>query len=44
MEPATGPATVSGVAVETDDRTGLSVKIAPIRVGGRLQPALPDFW
>jgi hypothetical protein len=44
MEPATGPATVSGVAVETDDQTGLSVKIAPIRVGGRLQPALPDFW
>jgi metallophosphoesterase (TIGR00282 family) len=44
MEPATGPATVSGVAVETDDETGLAVKIAPIRIGGRLQQALPDFW
>lgn len=44
MEPATGPATISGVAVETDDRTGLGVKIAPIRIGGRLQPTLPDFW
>lgn len=44
MEPAKGPATVSGVAVETDDQTGLAVKIAPIRIGGRLQPALPDFW
>jgi metallophosphoesterase (TIGR00282 family) len=44
MEPATGPATVSGVAVETDDQTGLAVKVAPIRIGGRLQQALPDFW
>jgi 2',3'-cyclic-nucleotide 2'-phosphodiesterase len=44
MEPAAGPATVSGVAVETDDATGLAVKIAPIRIAGRLQPALPDFW
>jgi metallophosphoesterase (TIGR00282 family) len=44
LEPATGPATISGIAVETDDRTGLAVKIAPIRIGGRLQPALPDFW
>ena len=44
MEPATGPATVSGIAVETDDETGLALKIAPIRIAGRLQPALPDFW
>jgi 2',3'-cyclic-nucleotide 2'-phosphodiesterase len=44
LEPATGPATVAGVAVETDDTTGLAVKIAPIRLAGRLQPALPDFW
>lgn len=44
LEPATGPATISGIAVETDDKTGLAVKIAPIRIGGRLQPALPDFW
>jgi metallophosphoesterase (TIGR00282 family) len=44
MEPATGAATVAGVAVETDDATGLALRIAPIRVAGRLQPALPDFW
>jgi metallophosphoesterase (TIGR00282 family) len=44
MEPASGPATVTGIAVETDDATGLAVKIAPIRIGGRLQPTLPDFW
>lgn len=36
-EPAKGPATVCGVFVETDDKTGLAVKIEPIRVGGRLQ-------
>jgi 2',3'-cyclic-nucleotide 2'-phosphodiesterase len=44
FEPALGEATLSGVAVETDDRSGLAVKIAPVRVGGRLSPALPDFW
>ena len=44
FEPALGPATLSGLAVETDDATGLAVKVAPVRVGGRLSPALPDFW
>ena len=44
MEPAKGPATVTGIAVETDDAAGLALKIAPIRIGGRLQPTLPDFW
>lgn len=43
-EPAGGPATLCGVAVETDDRTGLALKVAPVRIGGRLSPALPDFW
>jgi metallophosphoesterase (TIGR00282 family) len=44
FEPALGPATLSGVAVETNDATGLAVKVAPVRVGGRLEPALPGFW
>jgi calcineurin-like phosphoesterase len=44
FEPALGPATLSGIAVETDDATGLAVKVAPVRVGGRLEPALPGFW
>ena len=44
FEPAIGTATLSGVAVETDDATGLAVKIAPVRIGGRLAPALPEFW
>ena len=39
--PAGGPATVCGVYVETDDRTGLARRIEPVRVGGRLRPALP---
>ncbi len=43
MEPAEGEATVCGVAVETDDETGLALKIAPVRAGGRLQPVMPDF-
>ena len=41
-EPAKGPATVCGVFVETDPRTGLAVRVEPIRVGGRLKPHLPD--
>jgi metallophosphoesterase (TIGR00282 family) len=44
FEPATGPATLSGVAVETDDATGLAQKIAPVRIGGRLEPTMPGFW
>jgi metallophosphoesterase (TIGR00282 family) len=44
FEPALGVATLSGLAVETDDATGLALKVAPVRVGGRLEPAAPGFW
>lgn len=44
FEPAAGAATLSGVAVETDDATGLALRIAPVRMGGRLEPATPKFW
>jgi calcineurin-like phosphoesterase len=44
FEPAGGVATLSGVAVETDDATGLALKIAPVRIGGRLEQAEPAFW
>ncbi|MDB5091829.1 MAG: hypothetical protein JWR09_5823, partial [Mucilaginibacter sp.] len=44
FEPATGPATMSGVAVETDDKTGLALRIAPVRLGGRLEQTVPGFW
>lgn len=40
--PAEGPATMCGVFVESDDRTGLAVRVAPIRVGGRLAQTLPS--
>jgi metallophosphoesterase (TIGR00282 family) len=44
FEPSNGVATLSGLAVETDDSTGLALKVAPVRTGGRLEPALPAFW
>jgi 2',3'-cyclic-nucleotide 2'-phosphodiesterase len=39
--PAEGPATLSGVYVETDDRTGKALKVRMIREGGRLEQAAP---
>ena len=43
FQPAEGEATLSGVLVQTDDRTGLATRVAPVRVGGRLAPSLPDW-
>ena len=43
FEPANGPATLCGVAVETG-ADGLATHIAPVRLGGRLQQATPAFW
>jgi calcineurin-like phosphoesterase len=42
FEPAAGEATLAGVLVETDDRTGAALRIAPIRLGGRLAPQGPE--
>lgn len=39
--PAQGEATLCGVYVETDDKTGLALSIHPVRVGGRLSGTLP---
>lgn len=39
--PAEGPATMCGVFVESDDKTGLATRIEMIRVGGRLQQTIP---
>ena len=44
FEPADGVATLSGVAVETDDATGLATRVAPVRIGPMLDRAVPDFW
>ena len=41
-KPAEGPATVCGVYVETDPRSGLATRVEPIRVGGRLSQAIPE--
>ena len=43
FSPADGPATIGGLAVEIDDDTGLAVKVAPLRLGGVLAEAVPDF-
>ena len=43
FEPANGAATLSGVAVEIGS-DGLATKIAPLRLGGRLAQAQPEFW
>ena len=39
--PATGPATLCGVFVETDAR-GYAARIEPVRVGGRLKQTIPE--
>ena len=43
FEPASGPATLCGLAVELDGQ-GLAVKAAPVRIGGKLAEARPEFW
>ena len=40
--PATGPATLCGVFVVTGAK-GLATRIEPVRIGGRLKPALPEL-
>jgi metallophosphoesterase (TIGR00282 family) len=42
FEPASGEATMCGIFVETDDRTGLAIREAPVRLGGCLKPAVPN--
>ena len=44
MEPATGPATLSGLAVEIDDATGLARRATCLRLGGVLSPTEPHSW
>jgi metallophosphoesterase (TIGR00282 family) len=44
FEVASGPPTVCGVGIEISDRTGLAEKIAPLRLGARLEETVPTFW
>ena len=42
FSPATGPATLCGVFVQTG-ANGLATRVEPVRVGGRLKQALPEL-
>jgi len=44
FEAASGPATLCGLAVETDDKTGLALRVGPVRLGGILEQVRPGFW
>ncbi len=44
FEPALGPATLCGLALETDDKSGLARRVAAVRLGGRLEETKPTFW
>lgn len=44
FEAATGPGTLCGLAIETDDATGLATQVAAVRLGARLEEAVPRFW
>jgi calcineurin-like phosphoesterase len=41
FSPALGEATLSGLYVETDDRTGRATRVEMVRQGGRLAAAGP---
>ena len=41
LQPADGAATLCGLLVETDDRTGLAISVQPLRQGGLLSQAMP---
>ena len=41
MAPAEGEATICGLFVITDDRTGLALSAEPVRTGGRLSAIMP---
>jgi len=44
FEPASGPATLCGLSLETDPGTGLGSRIAAVRLGGVLEESRPAFW
>jgi len=44
LEPALGEGAISGIAVETDDRSGLAVRVAAVRLGPHLEETWPRFW
>ena len=43
FQPASGKATLCGVFVETDDKTGLAKRVEPVRIGPRLIETIPSL-
>ena len=43
-EVATGEGPLSGIAIETDDKTGLAIRVAAVRIGPTLEESRPSFW
>ncbi|HSR70853.1 MAG TPA: TIGR00282 family metallophosphoesterase [Kiloniellales bacterium] len=41
LSSAEGPGTLCAVFLETDEKSGLAKKVAPLRLGGRLAPVMP---
>jgi metallophosphoesterase (TIGR00282 family) len=44
LEAALGEGTLSGLAVDIDDRSGLARMVKAVRIGPHLNPSLPEFW
>jgi len=44
LGPAMGEGSLSGIAVDVDDTTGLARRIAPLRLGPHLEETVPAFW
>lgn len=42
--PAEGDASLCGIAVSADAKSGLATAIEPVRLGGALSSTLPSFW
>jgi len=42
-KPAEGEATLCGMFIQTDDTSGLALRIEPVRIGGRLSRAVPQL-
>ena len=42
-ESASGHGTICGLLVETDDKTGLTKRLAPLRLGPYLAETVPDW-
>jgi 2',3'-cyclic-nucleotide 2'-phosphodiesterase len=44
LEVALGEATLCGLAIETNNKTGLALSVHPVRVGGSLSQVVPVGW